>query len=61
MYAQVAHRDYYTSSQSVAQKAWELEAWGGDMQTFCYPGTRRLDDRAIQDTYDYIEHKREER
>lgn len=38
---------YYSNNKTTAAIAWELEAWGCDMKTFCYPGTKRLDDRAI--------------
>lgn len=38
--------------------AWELDRRGCNMETFCFPNSRKLDPKAIQEAYDYVQDAR---
>lgn len=57
-YLQTRRRGYYSSTRSVAEMAWELDRRGCNMESFCYPNTKKLDEKVIQEAYDYVQDAR---
>jgi hypothetical protein len=47
-------RGYQTDDLETLHMARELEAWGCDMKSFCYPNTSTLDQTAIRRATKYI-------
>lgn len=54
--ANIRSRGYASNRLEILHTAWDLEDRGYDMRTYCFPGTKTLDPKAVRAAKDELEH-----